>query len=448
MIELDAYNSSVTIEIINNSTHQLASTLPHPVHLSYHWLDSQGENVVVFEGLRTPIHPSLPPKSRSVYEALLKPPTHPGHYILRLTLVQEEIRWFDNESPPLMADIPITVEKAAHWWDPCDKESYILGRHEILNRSQYKTKLSFEGQYRPLMLLAETTNFCPNQCIICPRKMYRLPKMTMSLESFQCLLENYSAMGGGDLNLTPFGEIFFDEFLEKRIAMILDYPRIGKVSFTTNGLFPQGMRESQMSFILKHLYRIHISVYGLNREEYRHLTRRDHYKLLLKNLKQMFEICDDKSKISLGFNLLKAHEKNDIEQWIRENIGYEVAWGSTRFYNNWGNLIDTRNPLPYDAQWVPISSHNTNCLLPLIGSRVLVNGKVAFCPCVDVNNIDEFNLGDCFKQSLLEMENSQKVYSLWWQLPNYCRLCTGYVPMNNILDRPYIFSDPSRIFGG
>lgn len=65
-----------------------------PVHLSYHWFDQAGRAVVV-DGKRA----NLPRDVRSgetVYLTITAPPPPlPGHYILRLTMVQEGVGWFD-----------------------------------------------------------------------------------------------------------------------------------------------------------------------------------------------------------------------------------------------------------------------------------------------------------------------------------------------------------------
>ena len=97
------------IEISNDGPHVWSSGPPNPLVISYHWFDETGA-AVVFDGWRSEIHPVLEPFSTGRYRAHIAAPTTPGTYTLRITLVQEFVRWFDN--PPLLCfeDTRIRVE--------------------------------------------------------------------------------------------------------------------------------------------------------------------------------------------------------------------------------------------------------------------------------------------------------------------------------------------------
>ncbi len=86
---------AVAVEIRNGSPLSLASTSPNPVHLSYHWLDPDG-GVALFDGLRSALFPPLGPGAAAVYPVAVTAPDAPGRYTLRLALVQEEVRWYDE----------------------------------------------------------------------------------------------------------------------------------------------------------------------------------------------------------------------------------------------------------------------------------------------------------------------------------------------------------------
>jgi hypothetical protein len=89
----------------------------NPVNFSYHWLNAQGE-MVVFEGERTALPWGLFYDRNSVYDfganttaglqAKIKAPDRPGDYILRLTMVQEGVAWFDAKGAKTK-DIPVTI---------------------------------------------------------------------------------------------------------------------------------------------------------------------------------------------------------------------------------------------------------------------------------------------------------------------------------------------------
>lgn len=100
----------MTVGVLNGSPHLLVSALPNPVHISYHWLNEQADTSVIFDGERTGIMPPLDAGERRQFAVRVKAPSLPGRYILRATLVQELVRWFDEPLPAVQCDVPISVE--------------------------------------------------------------------------------------------------------------------------------------------------------------------------------------------------------------------------------------------------------------------------------------------------------------------------------------------------
>ena len=98
----------VTLEISNHSGNTLKSMQPFPVHISYHWMRSNGE-LAIFDGVRTRIQPFLAPGWTRSFNARVMPPSLPGKYILRLTLVQEGVQWFDLPPIEVKADSQVEV---------------------------------------------------------------------------------------------------------------------------------------------------------------------------------------------------------------------------------------------------------------------------------------------------------------------------------------------------
>jgi hypothetical protein len=84
-------------------------------------MDKHAENYIFFEGERTKIFPPLDKTQGIVekpllgkigkgnYVARIRALPEKGNYILRVTLVQEGVRWFDGLPIQLMKDIPIKI---------------------------------------------------------------------------------------------------------------------------------------------------------------------------------------------------------------------------------------------------------------------------------------------------------------------------------------------------
>jgi hypothetical protein len=64
---------------------------------------------VPLEGLRTSIQPPIAPKSTAQASVRVEAPSEEGDYVLRLTLVQEALRWLDRTPTPVYGKAPVAV---------------------------------------------------------------------------------------------------------------------------------------------------------------------------------------------------------------------------------------------------------------------------------------------------------------------------------------------------
>jgi len=98
-----------TVEIENGSDETWECNSENPINLSYHWCDPDGR-YIVYDGERTPLHRNqIKPNQRISCIANIKTPQAPGNYLLMITLVQEEVAWFEERSfVPLQHIISIT----------------------------------------------------------------------------------------------------------------------------------------------------------------------------------------------------------------------------------------------------------------------------------------------------------------------------------------------------
>jgi hypothetical protein len=81
------------------------------VNLSYHWLDRKRQ-MVVFDGLRTPLPRDLGPGESVTLRAAIRAPEKAGEYLLHVTMVQEGVAWF-SESDGGHLSIPVSVAAAS-----------------------------------------------------------------------------------------------------------------------------------------------------------------------------------------------------------------------------------------------------------------------------------------------------------------------------------------------
>jgi hypothetical protein len=111
LIELDC-----TIENLGRA--EMATCAPFPVHISYKWLDQYtGLRVAGIEGLRTGLGEPLKPNESRTFHVQVKAPETAGDYVLHLTLVQENVAWFDDLDPDNGCAAMVQVGPAAPFSD-------------------------------------------------------------------------------------------------------------------------------------------------------------------------------------------------------------------------------------------------------------------------------------------------------------------------------------------
>jgi hypothetical protein len=96
-------------KVTNGADEALFSAAPFPVRLAYHWLEKTTRQMVVFEGKRSGLFPSLDPNATKSYPMKIVGPSEPGDYILQTTIVQDGVCWFEDIRPGIVQEFPVSV---------------------------------------------------------------------------------------------------------------------------------------------------------------------------------------------------------------------------------------------------------------------------------------------------------------------------------------------------
>jgi len=332
-----------------------------------------------------------------------------------------------------------------------------LNNSRYLDRILFRCRLPQDGGpapvfSRPVMVICETVNICCNDCIICPYGSMTRKKEVMPLDLFEKLLGDYSAMEGGRLSLTPkMGDIFFDPLLPDRLALVRKYPKITGISVTTNAIESDRYSDRELREIVSSFRRFHISVYGLDPEEYALMTRRVTYQRMIDNIRRIITVAPRSCTLTLGFRLLHERSPEEIDAWMTRNFRVELPYDVTSTYMDWGGTLDTTRPLPFDGKWRPARVTASQCGIPLIACLVFSSGDVSFCSCNDYDRKEEFSLGNIGTNSLTAIINSPKNAKLWesaLDLPRSCKFCSSHRHVKNPEYFPELFEDPQDVIGG
>jgi MoaA/NifB/PqqE/SkfB family radical SAM enzyme len=384
-------------------------------------------------------------KVRQVYHDLLKrePDTDGLHYWTELVERTGDIQ--DVIKGVRESEEYILLGKAQEL-----HQKTVYSNIEYLARAGRIEKLIYNGYSRPLALKVETTNICNNDCIICPYSSQKREKHIMSLGIFKKILEDYRMLGGGDLSLTPIvGDLFCDKYLIPRLDMIKTCGSVKRLSVTTNAVLALKYDDSALEYIVQSFDRFKISVYGLDREEYRVMTRKDEYEKALQSISKI--MAYSKSNVVIGIRHLKKRSPEFVREWVeglKKSSGcrypVEVTEAADE-YNNW-SVLNTHTALPFDAKWQCDYEAKEQCFIPLLYSQVLSSGDVSFCSCANFDAHQQLMLGSIRDSSLAELYSSPKCSELYsWPIcgvPEFCKTCSFYTPFDVFLARwPDVFTN-------
>ncbi|MCA9653152.1 MAG: sulfatase-like hydrolase/transferase [Myxococcales bacterium] len=105
---------SGTLRVVLRNTGAEAWSPERGDRLSYRWRDAAGE-LVLGEGLRTPLPGVVEPGESITLVARVRGPDEPGRFVLELEMVREHVRWF---GPPTggEARLSVRVERLSSYW--------------------------------------------------------------------------------------------------------------------------------------------------------------------------------------------------------------------------------------------------------------------------------------------------------------------------------------------
>ncbi|MDB5069333.1 MAG: methyltransferase FkbM family, partial [Candidatus Eremiobacteraeota bacterium] len=99
----------LSYQLTNRAAAELVSELPYATQLGYRWTVHDGHPVEPGAPVRTPLPQPLAPGAAVRGDMRVVAPRVPGRYVLRLSVVQEGVAWFDDIDPDNGATDVVTV---------------------------------------------------------------------------------------------------------------------------------------------------------------------------------------------------------------------------------------------------------------------------------------------------------------------------------------------------
>ena len=285
----------------------------------------------------------------------------------------------------------------------------------------------------PHALYVEGTNICNAECVFCAYPEMARPKKIMPMDLYRRLVDQYCAMGGGEVDVTPIvGDPFADAALFERLDYLAAKPKIKRFHFYTNGI---AMRPGLGDRLLGYGARlcVNVSYGGFDRETYKKVMGVDKFDAVWPNLKHLIERkAAMASGLAIAVNLRtpESNNKGELFEYFKDckRRGLiELTWMGA--YDSWsGHIADEELR---DAGLVPRSNpvKNGPCHRLLTTPVVLADGRVNACGCRDTEAT--LIIGDLNKKTLEEVLSGPALRDLIdaharGDFPEACRKCTYY----------------------
>ena len=101
----------VRVRLENGAAGQVLGTWPPcPLNWGCRWRAEDTAEFQAAADIRTPIRRAVPLGGADDFAVKTIAPGEPGRYVLRITLVQEGLRWLDETATPVCVDVPVAVK--------------------------------------------------------------------------------------------------------------------------------------------------------------------------------------------------------------------------------------------------------------------------------------------------------------------------------------------------
>jgi MoaA/NifB/PqqE/SkfB family radical SAM enzyme len=297
------------------------------------------------------------------------------------------------------------------------------------------------------------TNVCNARCTFCA---YRLaaedstrPTGVMPMTVFKKAVDEYSALGGRSIDLTPtVGDPLLDSGLIEKIKYCHEHTGITDICLTTNAI-AMCRRDMFKQLVDNGTNTICISLPGLDAKTYKEIYGNDRYPDVIKGIAALLRYNHERGEPSRVILRFRNPDKpsllirsKDFQQHIAPYLSSKVSCNFTVDYDNWGGSI-TEADMSGVMQLRKIPPrYNVPCA-NLLNFMVHFDGAVRLCGCrLKTTENDGLVVGNIFKNSLVEIGQSEAVHKIidgfyHGVRPSTCENCSFYNPLTEKIAKLY-----------
>lgn len=295
-------------------------------------------------------------------------------------------------------------------------------------------------------LQVSVTNVCNARCSFCAYRIVadtERPTGIMKMDVFKKALDEYSALGGTMIDLTPtVGDPLLDPTLIEKIRYCHEHTKVNNICLTTNAI-AICKRDLFKQLVDAGATTICISLPGLDTETYKQVYGVDRYAEVIKGIDALLRYNKERGEPSRVIMRFRNPQKpsvligsKDFVEHIKPYLSDKVTCNFTVDFDNWGGSINEKDmygimklrPIP--------PRYNVPCA-NLFNFMVRYDGSVRLCGCrLKDTESDELVVGNIFQSPLEEISRSKKVHEIidgfyHGKRPSTCEQCSFYLPMTN-----------------
>ena len=295
-------------------------------------------------------------------------------------------------------------------------------------------------------LTTGVTNVCNAKCTFCayPKVVANKTLQTgvMSFEVFKKAVDEWAALGGQFMDLTPVvGDPLIDPGIVEKIDYARNHAKIKDVVMTTNAIL-LNHNDTYKRIIDAGVSGVFISTSGANREAYEKTYGVKQYDKMISAVRNLLEYNRSKgepARIAVRFrNSEKPSQiirSKDFKEHIKPYLSDRVRVNFTVDFDNWGGTIKPSDIHGNMRMRVLPPALNVPCQR-LFDYAVRHDGSVRLCGCrLTRTDLDDLVVGNLKQKSIVEISRSDEAWNLIkgfyrGKRPETCRECTFYQPVD------------------
>jgi len=309
--------------------------------------------------------------------------------------------------------------------------------HFRFRRGAIRARLE-ELRKLPRGLHVEGTNICNAKCVFCAYPQMERTKTTMSMDDFKAVVDQYVAMGGRSVSLTPIvGDPFVDKHVFERLDHLMGLDDVRAISFYTNAILMTAEKSERLMAYASKLH-VHVSWGGFDAATWNEIMGVKKFDAARDAVLAFLEI-KKRTGTEIPFTLALRCPTSACTGELWDQLRADEREGLVEIaglpdYDSWAGKIapDALTAVGLEPRKMPYK--RGACELLFTKPVVLANGEVNACACRDVEA--ELIVGNVHDTPLDEIWAGGEIDRLIdrherGDYPDVCKRCTYFVSVYN-----------------